>query len=157
MTSRKDYIELMSERLDEVNAELKVLQAKAKEAGKTTAAKISAMTDAAKPRIAQDIKYLKAKQKDLEVRIKGLKGPSKAAWEDLSTAIDLAWKDLKKGVVSASKHFQENAAKPRSKAKKRKVATKGKAAAKKVAKKTAKKAPAKSKSKAKKARPKTSS
>ncbi len=144
MTSRKDYIELMSERLDEVNAELKTLQGKAKEAGKSTAAKISAMTDAAKPRIAEEIKYLKAKQKDLEVRIKALKGPSKAAWKDLSAAIDLAWKDLKQGMVSARKHFQEDAKKPRAKAKKRKVSAKGKATAKKIAKKTPAKANAKS-------------
>jgi len=143
MTSRKDYVEKMSASLKEVNAELKTFQAIAKDAGKKTAARITQLSDAARPHVVEEIKYLKAKQKDLETRIKGLKGPSKAAWKDLSVAIDLAWKDLKKGVVSARSHFKEETPKSKSKTK---APTKAKAKA---------KAPTKERAKSKSAKPKS--
>lgn len=146
MTTRKVYIEKMTSGLKEIDAELKSLQSTAKVAGKKIAAKLTATTDAARPRIAQEIKYLKAKEKDLEVRIKALKGPSKAAWKDLKIAIDLAWHDLRDGIVSAQKHFHGEVKPARAKSKKKTTS---------AATKSKKKAPSKARSKKKALKPKS--
>ena len=130
MKSRKEYIEEMKSSLKDINTELKSLQSKAKIAGRNTAAKVTAIRDAARPRIIDEIKFLKAKKNDLEVRIDALKGPSKAAWKDLKVAIDLAWTDLKDGISSAQMHFRKEVkqtrVKPKTKAQPNSTSTKAK-------------------------------
>lgn len=96
MSEKRDaYVEKLKAKLDEWNADIDVLQARADQA----------KTDA-QLRYRRQIEGLRAKSKDAEAKISELRVAGGDAWEDLKAGANIAWTALGEAVTSAKARFK---------------------------------------------------
>jgi hypothetical protein len=95
MNSRDEYVRKMQAKLEEWNAEIDTLTAKA---GKVTAD--------VRNEYSEQIAGLKAKQAAARQKIEGLQHSGEHAWEDLKSGIDRAWTAMGEAIDSARSRFK---------------------------------------------------
>ena len=94
MSMRDKYQAKLKANLATLDAELKLLAAKA----------TKAKSDA-KVRLDLEVAVLKAQQQVAKARLTALKSASDDAWGDIKAGADQAWKDLSKAFAAARKRF----------------------------------------------------
>jgi len=94
MSERDAYVEKMKARLDEWNADIAKLEARAK------AAKADARLEYEK-----QIEALKAQQKQAQSQFEKMCESSGSAWKDLRAGVDGAWNSLESAMKSAASRF----------------------------------------------------
>lgn len=96
MTDRRDaYVQQLKAKIDEWNAGIDKLEAKAGQAEAEM-----------KTKYLQEVEELRAKQKDLETKIVSLQNASESAWEDLKQGIESSWETLKDSFIRAKSEFE---------------------------------------------------
>ena len=95
MSSRDEYIHKMQVKLEEWNAEIDTLTAKAGE-----------VTADVKNEYNEQIESLKAKQIATRQKIEELQHAGESAWEDLKLGIDMAWTAMGEAIDSAKSRFK---------------------------------------------------
>jgi uncharacterized coiled-coil DUF342 family protein len=95
MSSRDEYIHKMQAKLEEWNAEIDTLTAKAGE-----------VTADVKNECNEQIESLKAKQIATRQKIVELQHAGESAWEDLKLGIDMAWTSMGEAIDSAKSRFK---------------------------------------------------
>ena len=94
MTTRHEYIEKFKNKLDEWDADIDVLELKARET--TDELKVELVDQLASLRVRRDIAKLKLAE---------IKDASEEAWEDIKGGADEAWSSLKQAIEKARSHF----------------------------------------------------
>lgn len=95
MSTRDEYIRKMQAKLEEWNADIDTLTAKA-----------GNVTEELKKDYNEQIESLKAKQAVARQKIKEMQGSGENAWEDLKAGIELAWTAIGEAVDSAKSRFK---------------------------------------------------
>ena len=95
MSSKDEYVRKMQAKLDEWNAEIDTLTAKA---GKATSDFMNEHKD--------QIDALKVKQATARQKIEELQLSGESAWEDLKSGIELAWAAMGEAIDSAKSRFK---------------------------------------------------
>ena len=95
MNSRDEYLRKMQAKLEEWNAEIDTLTAKAGE-----------VTAEVKNEYNEQIESLKAKQIATRQKIEELQHAGESAWEDLKLGIDMAWTAMGEAIDSAKSRFK---------------------------------------------------
>jgi len=95
MNSRDEYLRKMQAKLEEWNADIDTLTAKAGE-----------VTAEVKNEYNEQIESLKAKQIATRQKIEELQHAGESAWEDLKSGIDLAWTAMGEAIDSAKSRFK---------------------------------------------------
>jgi hypothetical protein len=94
MALRDKYQAKLKANLDTLEAEIKLLAAKA----------AKAKSDA-KVKLDMEVAVLKAQQQVAKARLTALRRASDEAWADIKAGADQAWKDLSKAFAAARKRF----------------------------------------------------
>jgi uncharacterized coiled-coil DUF342 family protein len=95
MSKRDAYVKKVQAKLDEWNAEIDKLEAKAR------AAQADAQID-----LQQRVAELRSKRDEMTVKLQRLRDATEGAWEDLKAGLELAWEALGEAVHSAKSHFK---------------------------------------------------
>jgi hypothetical protein len=95
MDKRKAYQEKLDAQLQEWNAQIDLLRAKADKAGAE-----------AKIEYYKMIESLQRKQDGIRTKLQELKGASDEAWEDLKSGAEKAWAEVKAAFDVASSRFK---------------------------------------------------
>ena len=95
MNSREEYIRKMQAKLEEWNADIDALTAKA---GK--------VSSDVKNEYNEQIESLKAKQAAARQKIEELQHSGESAWGDLKSGIELAWTAMGEAIDSARSRFK---------------------------------------------------
>ncbi len=96
MTEQRDaYIQKLKAKLDEWNAEISILAAKAEQAGAE-----------AKIEYHRQLDDLRAKRRELEGKISELQEAGESAWEDLKQGLENSWEILKISFTKAKSEFE---------------------------------------------------
>ena len=95
MSDKTAYTRKLEAEIEEWNAEIDLLRAKAK----------SASADAQLD-YEQQIDDLKSKRDEMEVKLQELNDASAGAWEDVKRGVDRAWKDMSAAVEAATSRFR---------------------------------------------------
>jgi uncharacterized coiled-coil DUF342 family protein len=95
MNNRDEYIHKMQAKLEEWNAEIDTLTAKAGE-----------LTTDIKNEYSEQIESLKAKQANARQKIEELQHSGEGAWGDLKTGFELAWASMEEAIDSARSRFK---------------------------------------------------
>jgi uncharacterized coiled-coil DUF342 family protein len=95
MSSRDEYIRKMQVKLEELNAEIDTLTAKAGEVKADL-----------KNEYNEQIESLKAKQAAARQKIEEFQQAGEGAWEDLKSGIELAWTAMGEAIDSARSRFK---------------------------------------------------
>ncbi len=95
MNSRDEYIRKMQAKLEEWNAEIDTLTAKA-----------GGVKADVKNEYNEQIESLKAKQASARQKIEELQRAGESAWVDLKSGIDLAWTAMGEAIDSARSRFK---------------------------------------------------
>lgn len=95
MNSRDEYVRKMQAKLEEWNAEIDVLSAKADEVKADV-----------KHEYAEQIESLKVKQTAAKQKIEELQLTGEVAWEDLKAGAELAWGAISEAIDSAKSRFK---------------------------------------------------
>jgi chromosome segregation ATPase len=95
MNSRDEYIRKMQAKLEEWNAEVDILAAKAGKASSDV-----------KNEYNEQIESLKANQAGARQKIEELRHSGESAWGDLKSGIDLAWTAMGEAIDSARSRFK---------------------------------------------------
>lgn len=97
MSEKRDAnIQNLKAKIDEWNAELERLTAKANQA-----------EGEVKAGYHQQAEELRAKRKGIEQRIEDLKDASDSAWEDLKQGVETSWEKWKESFSRAKNEFEE--------------------------------------------------
>jgi len=95
MNSREEYVRRMQKKLEEWNAEIDTLSARADKA-----------TADFRSEYAGQISALKEKQAAARQKIEELQHSGEGAWEDLKSGMELAWTAIGEAVDSAKSRFK---------------------------------------------------
>jgi len=95
MSSRDEYVRKMQAKLEEWNAEIDTLAARAAKA-----------TSEVKSEYAEQIAVLQEKQAAARLKIDELQHSGESAWEDLKSGIELAWTAMGEAIDSARSRFK---------------------------------------------------
>ena len=95
MSSRDEYVRKMQAKLEEWNAEIDTLTAKA---GKVTAE--------VRSELSEQLESLKAKQAVARQKIEEVQHAGEGAWEDLKSGIERAWTALGEAIASVRSRFK---------------------------------------------------
>jgi chromosome segregation ATPase len=90
MTTRDEFIETLKSKIDEWNAEITRLEAKAQKAGAE-----------AKERYAEQINEMRKFRDDAEARLNEIMGASHDTWEKRRGELEQAWHDIRDGFSRA--------------------------------------------------------
>ncbi|QTP60598.1 hypothetical protein HNO53_18900 [Billgrantia antri] len=93
MNRRDEFVEQMKARLDEWNAEIEALAARARRAGAE-----------AQTRYHDDIERLRRRRDETRRRLEELQYASEAAWDSLQQGLDDAWELMRKALRDAQRH-----------------------------------------------------
>jgi uncharacterized coiled-coil DUF342 family protein len=93
MSRRDEFIEQMKAQLDEWNAEIEALVARARKASAE-----------AQHRYQDDIERLKRRRDETQHRLEELQYAGEAAWDSLQQGFDDAWELLRKALSDAQRH-----------------------------------------------------
>lgn len=94
MVDRDAYVKKLQAKLDEWNAEIDKLEAKARSAQADTQRVMN-------ERLAD----LRSKRDDIAAKLKELRTAGGEAWQDLKAGADLAWQSLREALESAKARF----------------------------------------------------
>ncbi|MDD2557771.1 MAG: coiled coil domain-containing protein [Desulfuromonadaceae bacterium] len=94
MDKRQIYIDKMKAKLDEWNADISKLQAKADGASANMQLKFR-----------QEVEHLKQQRAEAAEKLAALQKASDSAWEDLKVGLENSWHELGKSVTSAWSKF----------------------------------------------------
>lgn len=94
MTTRHEYIDKFKNKLDEWDADIDVLEAKARET-----------TDELKVEFVDQLASLRVKRDIAKLKLAEIKDASEEAWEDIKGGADDAWSSLKQAIEKARSHF----------------------------------------------------
>lgn len=95
MKSKEEYIRVMQAKLDEWNADIDMLTARADE-----------LSEEARVEVSAQIVALKEKQATARQKIEELQKSGESAWQDLKSGLDLAWSAIGEAVDSAKSRFK---------------------------------------------------
>ena len=95
MSKREAYVEKFKAKLDEWNAEISKMEAKAKGAGADS-----------KLKYEEQITEVKSRRDKARDRLKEVRESSDEAWEDLKAGADQAWKSVSDAVTEAWSRFK---------------------------------------------------
>lgn len=95
MNNRDEYIRKMKAKLDEWNAEIDTLTAKA-----------SGVKDDVRNEYNAQIELLKTRQAAAGQKIEELQHAGEGAWEDVKSGIELAWTAMGEAIDSARSRFK---------------------------------------------------
>lgn len=95
MSNKDVYVRKLQAKLEELNAEIDLLTAKA---GKVTAD--------VKSEYSEQIESLKARQVVARQKIEELQHAGEGAWEDLKSGIELSWTAMSEAIDSARSRFR---------------------------------------------------
>jgi len=95
MKSRDEYLRKMQAKLEEWNAEIDILTARAGEVRADV-----------KNEYNEQIESLKARQVTARQKIEELQQSGESAWEDVKSGIDLAWSAMGEAIDSARSRFK---------------------------------------------------
>ncbi len=93
---REAYLEKLRARMDEWNAEIDVLSAKAHQAKAEM-----------KIEYLNELEDLRAKRRDLQQKIVEMEQASENAWQDLKQGLENSWTILKKSLTRAKSEFEK--------------------------------------------------
>ncbi|MFQ3790294.1 hypothetical protein [Halomonas sp. A29] len=93
MSRRDEFIEQMKTQLDEWNAEIEALAARARKASAE-----------AQTRYHDDLERLRRRRDETRRRLEELQYASEAAWDSLQQGLDDAWELLRKALRDAQRH-----------------------------------------------------
>lgn len=94
--SKKDaYVQKLHSKIDEWNADIDKLTAKANQAEADS-----------KIEYHKQIETLKQKRQDIEKKVAEMRRSGEGAWDDLKTGIDLAWESMNEAIRSATSRFR---------------------------------------------------
>jgi uncharacterized coiled-coil DUF342 family protein len=94
--SQKDlYVQKLHAKLDEWNAAIDKLKAKADRAEAESRVEYQ-----------NQIKYLQQRRREAEKKMAELQGAGKGAWKDLKAGVQLAWDAMEEAVKSARSKFE---------------------------------------------------
>lgn len=96
--SHHEYIEKTKSRLDELDANIAKLEARAEKAGTGMKAKIR-----------KELEEIRDSRRDAGKKLDELKATGSAAGQDLKAGTELAWQSLADAVKRASKRFSSDA------------------------------------------------
>ena len=100
MTKRNEYLDKIKAQLEEWEYDINRLEARLDDA-----------QDEAKVKLDKTINDLKARQKDMQGRLKQLENAAEEAWTDVKDGLELAWDSLKLGFLAAKSEFIEKSQK----------------------------------------------
>lgn len=95
MSTKDTYVRKMHSKLDQWNAEIDKLVAKA-----------DAARDDARSEYHERIEELKAKRDEAGKKLASLQESGEDAWEDLKTGVEMAWDAIGEAVESAKARFK---------------------------------------------------
>lgn len=95
MGKKEEYHELLDARLDEVQAKIDVLKAKAERAKAEQKVKYHA-----------EIDKLREKHQHVRKKLHELRSASEGAWAEIKAGVDFAWEDLSDAVHRATRKFK---------------------------------------------------
>ena len=95
MTERQLYIDKMKAKLDEWNADISKLQAKADGASANMQLKFR-----------QEVEHLKQQRAEAAEKLAALQKASDSAWDDLKAGLEKSWHSLDKAISSAWSRFK---------------------------------------------------
>lgn len=95
MNKRDAYVEKMKAQLDEWNAEMDKLVARANAAEADMKLKYN-----------EQIEALRKQREEANQRLRELQSASEAAWESLRAGMETAWEDMSKAVKDAASRFR---------------------------------------------------
>jgi outer membrane murein-binding lipoprotein Lpp len=95
MNSRDEYVRKMQAKLEEWNAEIDTLAARADK-----------VTSDIRSEYAGQIAALKVKQATARQKIEELQHSGEGAWQDMKSGIDLAWTAMGEAIDSARSRFK---------------------------------------------------
>ncbi len=95
MSNRDIYVKKLQAKLDEWNAEIDRLEAKAR----GTRADVQA-------NLNQRVEEMRSKRAEMARRLEELRHASEGAWEDMKAGLELAWESLAESLKSAWSHFE---------------------------------------------------
>ncbi len=94
--SKKDaYVQKIHAKIDEWNADIDKLMAKADQVEADS-----------KIEYERQIEFIKAKRDDMTKKLAELNKSGEAAWEDMKAGVDLAWDAFSEAVKSATSRFK---------------------------------------------------
>lgn len=96
---RDEYAADLDRRLEDLDAEIAVLEEKAGD-----------LEDDVKKKWDEQMKVLREKRKAMVQKLTELKGSSAEAWQELKTGMDSTWTELRKGVSDAASEFDDKGA-----------------------------------------------
>jgi len=95
MSNRDEYIRKLQAKLEEWNAEIDTLTARADD-----------VKAEVRNEYKEQIELLKAKQATARQKVETLQHAGESAWEDLKAGIDLAWTAMGEAIDSARSRFK---------------------------------------------------
>jgi uncharacterized coiled-coil DUF342 family protein len=95
MSSKDDYIKMMHSKLNQWNAEIDALAAKADQAEAQ-----------ARTQYHQQIQQLRSKKIDAGEQLETLQKSGEHAWEDLKSGLDKTWNTLGEAISSVKSNFK---------------------------------------------------
>ena len=95
MTDKKAYTEKLKAELEEWNAEIDLMRAKAKNASAD-----------ARLEYERQVDDLESQRDTVKTKLHELENSSTDAWEDLKQGADRIWKDMRTAVESAASRFR---------------------------------------------------
>lgn len=95
MSHREEYIQKLQQKLDEWNADIEALAAKAR-----------ATTTNIRNESNEQIESLKARQEEARHKIEELRHAGEGAWEDLKSGAELAWSAMAEAIDSVRSRFK---------------------------------------------------
>ena len=93
---REAYIQKLKAKMDEWNAEIDILSAKAEQAKAET-----------KIEYLKEMEDLRAKRRDLQEKIVEMEKAGENAWEDLKQGVENSWQIFKKSLTKAKSEFKK--------------------------------------------------
>jgi uncharacterized coiled-coil DUF342 family protein len=95
MKTKEDYVQKLHAKIDEWNADIDRLKAKADQ-----------VEVDAKIEYQEQIQTLKSKRDEIETKISELSRSGEKAWEDLKAGVDLAWEAMNEAIKSAASRLR---------------------------------------------------
>ena len=95
MLDKDLYIQKLHARLDQWNAKIKNLQARADKA-----------EAGVRVEYYKQIDYLKGRKKEAEAKLAEMRAAGGDAWEDLKVGVSMAWDAVEEAIKSASSRFK---------------------------------------------------
>jgi uncharacterized coiled-coil DUF342 family protein len=95
MSKRDEYIEKMKAKLDELNAGISRLEAKARESDSDLRIKYE-----------DEVQKMKQRRSEAKAKLDEFQQAGKDAWQDLKTGLQGAWDSLDSAIKSANERFK---------------------------------------------------